>query len=97
MSFSSPGAYTVDESTEGHSYQPHPGEIAVSYMCKAVVHTMTYGHLPAEYAAVTKPFCDQAHKTYHQNPGHPDTYECLVNLRRAKDLALTSYIASKKK
>lgn len=64
---------------------PQPPEFLLQFF--------THAHLPPEFAAVSKPFCDLAYALVNILPRNPERTVALRKLLEAKDCAVRAYIA----
>lgn len=58
-----------------------------------ILQFFTHEHLPAELAAVSKPFCDLATHVIATTPRNPERTVALRKLLEAKDAAVRAVLA----
>lgn len=51
-----------------------------------------YEHLPEKLQAISKPFCELAHKIAHDYPQNPERTVTLRKLLEAKDAAVRTHL-----
>lgn len=55
----------------------------------------THAHLPEHLAAVSRPFCELAHRMVETLPVNPSLVKALEHLMEAKDAAVRALLAPK--